>query len=182
MRLSLILTLLVLRPAAAQVNPPDWARDAIWYQIYPERFRNGDPANDPTREEVTAQSDWRISAWTNDWGRLQPEEQGRQNDFYARVNDRRYGGDLQGVIDANSGTAAATMAGVMWDTAVEAGVQLATQRGNTLYTITEAEKEKWRKATQPVIDRWRAASKQKGFDGGALLDEAQHLIEKYSTT
>lgn len=105
--------------------------------------------------------------------------------FVLAMNKAKYEAlppDLQGVIDANSGTAAATMAGVMWDTAGEAGVQLATQRGNTLYSITEAEKEKWRKATQPVIDRWRKASTQKGFDGGVLLDEAQHLIEKYSTT
>src|SRR4029079_5253828 len=33
--------------AADRTAPPDWARDAIWYQIFPERFRNGDPRNDP---------------------------------------------------------------------------------------------------------------------------------------
>ena len=26
---------------------PAWARDAVFYQIFPERFFNGDPANDP---------------------------------------------------------------------------------------------------------------------------------------
>jgi glycosidase len=26
---------------------PDWARDAVFYQIFPDRFANGDPANDP---------------------------------------------------------------------------------------------------------------------------------------
>jgi glycosidase len=26
---------------------PDWARQAVVYQIFPDRFRNGDPANDP---------------------------------------------------------------------------------------------------------------------------------------
>lgn len=102
--------------------------------------------------------------------------------FILAMNKARYDAlprDLQDVIDANSGTAAATMAGAMWDTAGEAGVQMARQRGNTLYTITEAEKEKWRKATQPVMERWRAA--QKNGDGGRLLDEARHLIEKYTT-
>jgi glycosidase len=29
------------------MNPPDWVRDAVFYQIFPDRFRNGDPANDP---------------------------------------------------------------------------------------------------------------------------------------
>jgi len=26
---------------------PDWARDAVFYQIFPDRFANGDPTNDP---------------------------------------------------------------------------------------------------------------------------------------
>lgn len=31
-------------------EPPAWAREAIWYQIFVERFRNGDPSNDPQPE------------------------------------------------------------------------------------------------------------------------------------
>jgi glycosidase len=27
--------------------PPDWIQDAIFYQIFPDRFANGDPSNDP---------------------------------------------------------------------------------------------------------------------------------------
>jgi cyclomaltodextrinase / maltogenic alpha-amylase / neopullulanase len=75
-----------------------WARDAIWYQIFPERFRNGDPANDPTRPELELPHDWRLSPWTNDWYQLQPEEQRGRSSFYSQVGNRRYGGDLQGVI------------------------------------------------------------------------------------
>lgn len=26
---------------------PEWAKHAIWYQVFPERFRNGDASNDP---------------------------------------------------------------------------------------------------------------------------------------
>ena len=99
MRFPVLLTLLFINPATAQVHAPDWARDAVWYQIYPERFRNGDPSNDPTREEVTSQSNWQVSAWTNDWYQLQPDEKQTRNDFYSKINDRRYGGDLQGVIE-----------------------------------------------------------------------------------
>ena len=25
---------------------PEWAKGIIWYQIFPERFRNGDPDNE----------------------------------------------------------------------------------------------------------------------------------------
>src|SRR5438874_2259401 len=91
---------------------PDWARDAIWYQIFPERFRNGDTKNDPTRDSlewpITPSQKWRISRWTADWyARDDWEiEQDKVSDpdpapnFYKHgVFDRRYGGDLQGVLD-----------------------------------------------------------------------------------
>jgi len=29
------------------VKPPDWVHDAIFYQVFPERFRNGEPSCDP---------------------------------------------------------------------------------------------------------------------------------------
>jgi len=28
-------------------GPPEWVLDAVFYQIFPDRFRNGDPGNDP---------------------------------------------------------------------------------------------------------------------------------------
>ena len=31
---------------------PDWVAEAVFYQIFPDRFRNGDPDNDPTRESL----------------------------------------------------------------------------------------------------------------------------------
>ena len=32
--------------------PVPWFVDAVWYQIFPERFRNGDVTNDPTRASL----------------------------------------------------------------------------------------------------------------------------------
>lgn len=82
---------------------PDWAADAVFYQIFPERFRNGDPSNDPTRESLEfpekAPEDWALSAWTADWYARAPWEKEMGDDFYASVFHRRYGGDLQGVLD-----------------------------------------------------------------------------------
>jgi cyclomaltodextrinase len=86
-------------------SPPAWARDAVWYQIFPERFRNGDHSNDPTLNDVAAAwphetpSQWSISSWTGDWYKLQPWESADGKGFYFRVHQRRYGGDLQGVLD-----------------------------------------------------------------------------------
>ena len=36
----------------AAKSVPAWAKSAVWYQIFPERFRNGDPKNDPTRASL----------------------------------------------------------------------------------------------------------------------------------
>ena len=49
-----------------QQNPaatPDWAKDAIWYQIFPERFRNGAPQSDPRPEDFGGERipGWRVS-------------------------------------------------------------------------------------------------------------------------
>jgi len=80
-----------------------WVDDAVFYQIFPERFRNGDPANDPERSsldylEYVPQS-WQTSQWTKDWYALDPWERAKSEDVYASMFDRRFGGDIQGVID-----------------------------------------------------------------------------------
>ena len=52
---------------------PEWVKDAVFYQIFPERFANGDPSNDPKGALP--------------WGSTEP------------TPANFFGGDLQGVID-----------------------------------------------------------------------------------
>lgn len=59
---------------ADRVKPPRWATETVWYQIFPERFANGDWRNDPVGTKP-----WR------------PSDHPGRSDFY--------GGDLQGVLD-----------------------------------------------------------------------------------
>ena len=100
-------------PASATAfdAPPAWAQDAIWYQIMVERFRNGDPDNDPTLADVqpgfldTFPDSWTVTDWGHDW--YAPEDWvadfaasdpgNAQFNRFAQL--RRYGGDLQGVLD-----------------------------------------------------------------------------------
>ncbi|MFN0157723.1 MAG: glycoside hydrolase family 13 protein [Bacteroidota bacterium] len=51
---------------------PAWVKDAVFYQIFPERFANGDPSNDPKDAEQ--------------WGGIP-------------TTRNYFGGDLQGIID-----------------------------------------------------------------------------------
>ena len=83
---------------------PNWSKGVVWYQIFPDRFHNGDPSNDP---KVTDQdgaypfdstSDFQIHPWTSDWYELQLYEQKNGKDVFYNIQRRRYGGDLQGVI------------------------------------------------------------------------------------
>lgn len=84
---------------------PEWVKDAIFYQIFPERFNNADRTNDPTLESLTGswpydtKSAWHINPWTADWYKLQPWEEANGRGFNYNSQRRRFGGDIQGVID-----------------------------------------------------------------------------------
>ena len=97
--------LMLLWTPRVLATPPDWAADAIWYQIFPERFRNGDAKNDPVPASLEGTwpyevpVGWKVSPWTSDWYALQPWEQASGKDFYHNAQLRRYGGDLQGILD-----------------------------------------------------------------------------------
>ena len=75
---------------------PDWAKHAVWYQIFPERFANGDPGNDPSNDEGS-----HFVQWTSDWWKVAPGETADNGHFAYdgrnTVFDRRYGGDVQGI-------------------------------------------------------------------------------------
>ncbi len=85
---------------------PEWAKHAIWYQIFVERFRNGDTSNDPTREDIQGTypdfvpENWTITAWQQDWHKADDYfKNSKLKDKWNNLQLRRYGGDLQGVID-----------------------------------------------------------------------------------
>lgn len=105
---SLLLKTFLLLSIAATAQTkftPEWSKGIVWYQIFPERYSNGDPSNDP---KVTDQdgaypfdtaSPFEIHPWTSDWYQLQPYEQKNGKDIYYNIQRRRYGGDLQGIIN-----------------------------------------------------------------------------------
>lgn len=84
---------------------PAWAKEVVWYQIFPERFRNGDPSNDPKVEDTDGAyphditSPWEIHPWGSDWYKLRPYETENGKSIWFNIQRRRYGGDLQGIID-----------------------------------------------------------------------------------
>jgi cyclomaltodextrinase / maltogenic alpha-amylase / neopullulanase len=74
---------------------PEWTHHAVWYQIFVERFRNGDPSNDPGDADFE-----NLVRWTSNWWETQPGEAPGTHNFYTGAGNvwkRRYGGDIQGV-------------------------------------------------------------------------------------
>jgi TRAP-type C4-dicarboxylate transport system substrate-binding protein len=102
--------------------------------------------------------------------------------FFLAMNKAKYEGlpaDLKQAIDKNSSMKFAELAGNMWDDAGKAVSEMVKGRGNSITTISEDEKAKWIKTTEPVIDAWIKQVKDKGLDGGKLLEQARALVAKY---
>lgn len=84
---------------------PEWAREAIWYQIFVERFRSGDDGNQPALWGIEGSwphdkpMSWAPTPWGQDWYRMEDWALETGKPFFETVHMRRYGGDLQGVID-----------------------------------------------------------------------------------
>ena len=89
---------------SSQQKFPEWANGIIWYQIFPERFANGDTANDPDAKKVFVNGKnipegWSIRKWTSNWFKQSDWEKQAGGNFGRHLVERRYGGDLQGIID-----------------------------------------------------------------------------------
>lgn len=74
--------------------PPSWAASAVWYQIFPERFRNGCPDSNPRAKDLkhAVPEAWTVAPWGHDWYARLPWETCDRD-----VYNRRFGGDLVGV-------------------------------------------------------------------------------------
>ncbi|MDO8629494.1 MAG: alpha-amylase family glycosyl hydrolase [Phycisphaerales bacterium] len=70
---------------------PAWTADARWYYVVIPRFCNGDPQNDPA-EAISWSTDWPTVA-----GDAGPDATD-QTKLEIDIKDRRYGGDLSGLI------------------------------------------------------------------------------------
>jgi glycosidase len=89
----------------ARAGPPAWARDAVFYELLLDRFRNGDPRNDPRPADLRGAwpsdppRDWQVTPWTSGFYTLRPHESAAGREFAEAAAWRRYGGDLAGLIE-----------------------------------------------------------------------------------
>jgi cyclomaltodextrinase / maltogenic alpha-amylase / neopullulanase len=81
---------------AADFTVPAWAQDAVYYYVFPERFRNGDRRNDP-KPGVDTYQDQAVQLhahWLD-----KPHRPGSGDGSDDVYNNDFFGGDLAGIID-----------------------------------------------------------------------------------
>ena len=103
--------------------------------------------------------------------------------FVLTMNKARYGGlpaDVRQILDDTTGMALAGRLGRLWQEDENAGRDIAVGRGHLIVPLDAAERGRWRAATASVADAWVAKVDAMGYDGRALLADAQRLIASYS--
>ncbi|MHB8579021.1 MAG: glycoside hydrolase family 13 protein [Ignavibacteriaceae bacterium] len=102
---TLLMVLIFSSMIFSQDKFPEWAKGIVWYQIFPERFANGDPQNDSSlvdKIKIAAGRNipgWHVTRWTSDWFAESSWEKQLGGTYRRGLSLRRYGGDLQGIID-----------------------------------------------------------------------------------
>lgn len=104
--------------------------------------------------------------------------------FLFGMNQRKYDSlpaDLKKVIDANSGLAVSAWAGKVAFDDIAAGFRKAArERGANYHVLSDAEYQRWVKATESVNQQWIKEAGAKGADGAALLQDARAMIRQYA--
>lgn len=81
---------------------PDWVKNGIFYQIFPDRFRNGNSANDPAAGEFfyNEAGGTIVRSLTTNWNTAICDPRADSNNGCEGSWSRNfYGGDLQGITD-----------------------------------------------------------------------------------
>ncbi len=102
--------------------------------------------------------------------------------FVFAMNEAKYNSlpaDLKKVIDDNSGREVSRWVGKIWDEGALVSRKIAVDRHNTINVLSEAEYNRWVKATDPVIDGWIKEVDARVGNGRALYNDAKALLKKY---
>ena len=103
--------------------------------------------------------------------------------FVMCMNKAKYNSlppDLKKVIDVNSGMATSAWLGKVQQAGDAAGRKAAADHGNTIFTVSGAEAQEFRRRSRQIEAEWVEDMNKRGFDGRKLLETAHGLIEKHT--
>ncbi len=104
--------------------------------------------------------------------------------FVVPMNKAKYDSlpaDLKAVIDKNSGREFSAFLGdTQSGNDVPGRKTFAETAGYTITQIAPAELVRWKKATDPLDNAWVSDMDKRGFNGKAMLDDANAMIKQYT--
>jgi len=101
--------------------------------------------------------------------------------FVIAMNPAKYDSlppDLKKILDANTGLEFSKQIGKVFDGTTDPAKKLAAAAGGVFDTLSPAEFDRWKKATDGVEKDWFSEVAAKGGNGPALLEDARALIKK----
>ncbi|MEC9199581.1 MAG: TRAP transporter substrate-binding protein [Pseudomonadota bacterium] len=102
------------------------------------------------------------------------------NTFALVMNQRKYddmSDDLKAVIDAHSGIDLSARLGKQFDEFEAFGRSVVEKQGNEIVEIPAEEIAKWQEVSKPVVAAWVEKLNGMGFDGQAVVDRANELLD-----
>ncbi|GAC1607112.1 MAG: TRAP transporter substrate-binding protein [Ramlibacter sp.] len=103
--------------------------------------------------------------------------------FVMAMNKAKYNSlppDLKKVIDANSGQATSGWLGKAQQAGDVAGRKAASDRGNSIFTVSAADAQEFRRRSRAIEVEWVEDMNKRGHDGRKLLQTARDLIDKHT--
>jgi TRAP-type C4-dicarboxylate transport system substrate-binding protein len=105
--------------------------------------------------------------------------------FVMAMNKAKYASlapDLKAVIDKHSGMETSGWLGKTQQAGDVAGRESASKLGNSIYTVSPAEAQEFKRKARLVEVEWMQDMDKRGFNGKQLLDSARSLIAKHGKT
>ena len=103
--------------------------------------------------------------------------------FVMAMNKAKYNSlppDLKKIIDNNSGMETSAWLGKAQQEGDLPGRKAASDRNNTIFTVSPAEAQEFRRKSRALEVEWVEDMNKRGYDGRKLLDTARALIEKHT--
>ena len=87
--------------------------------------------------------------------------------------------DMKKLIDDNSGFEYTKHLGKEWDELTVPAKDAIRKRGNTIYSLSEPERQRWIKAAQPVYKIWIEEMNKRRLPGQKMFDDLLATTQKY---
>jgi len=85
----------------------------------------------------------------------------------------------QDIIMNLSGQKQSEVSAKAYEAEAEAALKIAKDAGMDIYTLPDSELARWKKAMEPIYQKWASDMNAKGLPGTAILNDALALTEKY---